>query len=87
LRLSDELGRLCPGCGVLKAAGEFAVDRHKTSGRKSRCKACDREKASRYYAEHREERLAKLAAERRAAGVPRRGSGARRKYRPRGEAV
>jgi hypothetical protein len=87
LAVSVEVGRVCPGCGDLKEPGEFAVDRSKRSGRKSRCKECDREQARRYYAEHREERLAKLTGERRAAGIPRRDSGARKKYRPRGEAV
>ncbi len=46
----------CPRCGVERPLGEFAVDRSKASGRKSLCKACDRDKARRYYAAKRAER-------------------------------
>jgi hypothetical protein len=40
----------------------FAVDRSKRCGIKSICKACDREKARRYYAENREKVIARVAA-------------------------
>lgn len=36
------------------SVAEFAIDHGKPSGRASICKACDREKARRYYAKHRE---------------------------------
>ncbi len=37
----DEWQQVCPSCGVQKARIEFAVDRHRASGRKPICKACD----------------------------------------------
>jgi hypothetical protein len=58
--------RICPRCGKSQPISEFAVDRGKSSGRKSHCKSCDREKARRYYAEHRLEALAKQKAQKRA---------------------
>ena len=54
--------RRCPGCLETKPVGEFAVDRHKASGRKSRCKACDREKARAYYLANRERVLKRVKA-------------------------
>jgi hypothetical protein len=45
----------------------FGVDRSKTSGRKSHCKTCDRERAKAYYAEHRDELYARREAVREAA--------------------
>jgi hypothetical protein len=45
----------------------FGVDRSKTSGRKSHCKTCDRERAKAYYAERRDELYARREAVREAA--------------------
>jgi hypothetical protein len=42
--------RWCAGCETRKPVDDFAVDRSKPSGRKSVCKACDREKSREYYA-------------------------------------
>lgn len=39
----------CTGCSEHKDESEFARDKSKKSGRKSRCKACDRAKSARYY--------------------------------------
>jgi uncharacterized C2H2 Zn-finger protein len=52
----------CPRCERVLPVSDFARDRSKASGHKSRCKACDREKARRYYAANRERVLAKRAA-------------------------
>lgn len=41
--------RTCTQCGELKPSTEFAADKRKASGRKSACKACDRNRAKRYY--------------------------------------
>jgi hypothetical protein len=43
--------RTCPRCDETKPETGFAKDATKASGRKSHCKACDREKARRYYRE------------------------------------
>jgi hypothetical protein len=75
---SARFPRSCPRCKRLLGEEGFAADRYKASGRKSLCKACDREKARRCYAEHREERLAKLEAKRREADVSPRGRTTRR---------
>ena len=54
--------RRCPGCLETKPIEEFAVDRYKRSGRKSRCKRCDREKARAYYSANRERVLGRIKA-------------------------
>jgi hypothetical protein len=60
--------RECPGCGTLTPEDGFAVDRHQSSGRKSRCRACHRRAAKSYHATVRKpRRLAALEAERAAA--------------------
>lgn len=59
--------RPCPKCGVITGREGFSVDRHAPSGRKAHCKACDRERVQAYYANHREENLAKREAARLAA--------------------
>jgi hypothetical protein len=41
--------RWCATCERRLPVDDFAVDRSKPSGRKSRCKACDREKSRAYY--------------------------------------
>jgi 5-methylcytosine-specific restriction endonuclease McrA len=48
----------CTRCGTTKPVAEFARDRSKKSGRTPHCKVCINAKSKRYYAEHREERLA-----------------------------
>ena len=45
----------------------FAVDRHAASGRKSCCKACDRQRRRAYYELHKDECNAEREAEREAA--------------------
>jgi hypothetical protein len=77
--------RTCTRCERVLPVEEFARDASKASGHKSLCKACDRVKSKAYYAANREAKLAKLEQERRAAGIPRRGSGERRRYHPRQE--
>lgn len=52
----------CYVCRTDKPEAEFALDRGRKLGRKSLCKECDRAAARRYYAEHREEKLAKANA-------------------------
>jgi hypothetical protein len=74
--------RVCPRCGVERQLAEFARDGSKVSGRKSFCKACDREKAKRYYEANRERKLAR-AAERNAARREAEGRRPRRSGRPR----
>lgn len=60
--------RACSKCGEILERDTFAVDRrYDEDGRKPICRGCDREKARRYYADHREEKLAKLREKRRAA--------------------
>ena len=59
--------RPCPKCGVTTAEEGFCLDRSKSSGRKSHCKACDRRRGNAYYSEHRDELYAKRAAAREAA--------------------
>jgi hypothetical protein len=72
--------RICPRRESLPIS-EFAIGRAKASGHKSHCKACDRERATRYYAEHRAEALTKRRAYAAARYVndPRR---ARRRFTP-----
>jgi hypothetical protein len=53
--------KTCPRCGDQVPLEEFARDRSKASGYASRCKACDREKARRYYEANRERKLAYMA--------------------------
>jgi hypothetical protein len=48
----------------MTAEDDFGIDRTKTSGRRSYCKACDRRRGRAYYAEHRDE----LSAQREAVG-------------------
>jgi hypothetical protein len=52
---------------LLKPLEEFARDASRPAGRKSLCKACERDKSRRYYEEHREAILARAAAKRVAA--------------------
>jgi hypothetical protein len=61
--------RPCSKCSDLLGEEAFAVDRSKASGRKSHCKACDRERAKSYYLEHRDERRAQQEAKRDAEAV------------------
>lgn len=49
----------CYRCKLLKPASLFAADRSKASGRKSICKACDREKSQVYYQANREAKIAR----------------------------
>jgi hypothetical protein len=46
---ADDPQRWCATCEQRLPVDAFAVDRSKPSGRKSRCKACDREKSREYY--------------------------------------
>jgi hypothetical protein len=39
----------------MTAEADFGVDRSKASGRRSYCKACDRQRGRAYYAAHRDE--------------------------------
>jgi hypothetical protein len=56
--------RECPGCGTLTPEDGFPVDRHQSSGRKSRCRACHRRDAQAYHVNVRKpRRLAALEAE------------------------
>lgn len=59
-----------------------AATRNKASGCRSFYRECDRERNRRWYAAHREEKLASLKAKRRAAGVPIRGLEGPRVRRP-----
>ena len=54
---------LCPRCGEAKSPSAFYSDRTKSNGRRSVCRACDREKSRAYYRSHREEKLAKVKAD------------------------
>lgn len=53
--------KLCRACDTVKPVEEFARRGDRPSGRVSKCKACDRAKASRYYAENRDKRVAYYA--------------------------
>jgi hypothetical protein len=44
-----ETGGRCYRCGKMKPLAEFGKDASKRTGRKSICRACDREKARVYY--------------------------------------
>jgi hypothetical protein len=57
----------CPKCGVMTEEEGFGVDRSKTSGRRSYCKACDRRRGNAYYAKHKDELYAAREAAREAA--------------------
>lgn len=59
--------RACPRCGVMTAEADFGVDRSKTSGRRSYCKACDRQRGRAYYDAHKDELYAAREAVREAA--------------------
>ena len=48
-RTADDGLRWCSGCRQRLPVEAFSVDRSKPSGRKSRCKVCDREKSRAYY--------------------------------------
>jgi hypothetical protein len=52
----------CPRCKRDHPAENFAVDRSKTRGRKSHCKACDNEKSRAYYRDRREKKLEAVKA-------------------------
>jgi hypothetical protein len=56
--------RVCPGCHVLTEESGFARDRSKTSGHRSYCRDCDRQRARAYYAAHRDELYAQREAAR-----------------------
>ena len=51
----------------MTAEADFGLDRSKTSGRRSYCKACDRRRGRAYYAAHKDELYAQRAAAREAA--------------------
>jgi hypothetical protein len=53
--------RRCPRCERVLPLSEFAVDRSKANGQKSRCKRCDNAKSKAYYAANRERVLARLS--------------------------
>jgi hypothetical protein len=53
--------KTCTKCGNELRIGEFARDESKASGRKSICRACDREKSRDYYERNRERKLAYMA--------------------------
>jgi hypothetical protein len=73
----------CPGCGCTLTLVDFAIDRSKASGRKSICLKCDRASSKAHYQANREEKLAKMEARRRAAGIKPRGLTGTRAYKPR----
>ena len=58
---SADEARRCSRCGETQPLTEFSVDRSKSSGRKSQCLRCDRERSARYYLENREAVLAREA--------------------------
>jgi hypothetical protein len=62
-----KLDKLCGGCGIFRDLEDFAVDRSKASGRKSRCRECDRERSRRYYAANREAVIRRVSAAQRKA--------------------
>ena len=47
--IEDDAPRWCAGCEQRLPVEAFSADRSKPSGRKSRCKVCDREKSRAYY--------------------------------------
>jgi septal ring factor EnvC (AmiA/AmiB activator) len=51
----------------MTAEADFGVDRTKTRGRRSHCKACDRRRAKDFYAAHKDELYAQREAAREAA--------------------
>jgi hypothetical protein len=57
----------CPSCGVVTAESDFGVDRSKASGRRSHCKACERERGQAYYERVRDDLYAQRKATREAA--------------------
>jgi hypothetical protein len=59
--------RVCPGCHVLTEEAGFARDRSKTSGHRSYCRDCDRQRARGWYARNRDELYAQREAVREAA--------------------
>jgi hypothetical protein len=59
--LTEPVAR-CYACGEDKPVGEFSPDSSKASGRSSICRACDRAKSRRYYAQNRERVLARVKA-------------------------
>lgn len=58
-------GWKCPKCGEDRGEADFARDASKASGRKSYCRACDREKGKSYYALHRDRVLARVKEQKR----------------------
>jgi hypothetical protein len=57
--------RKCPQCQRVQPIEDFAYDVSKSSGRKSLCKSCDRNKSRRYYLANRERVLARVKAQQR----------------------
>jgi hypothetical protein len=51
----------------MAAETDFGVDRSKTGGRRSYCKACDRRRGRAYYDDHKDELYAQREAAREAA--------------------
>jgi hypothetical protein len=59
--------RPCPKCGVMTEEEGFSLDRHAAAGRKSHCRACDRQRRKVYYAAHKDGWNAERQAAREAA--------------------
>src|SRR5215217_6606795 len=59
--------RPCPRCGVITAEADFGVDRSRSCGRRSYCKACDRLRGRAYYDAHKDELYARRVAGRETA--------------------
>jgi protein-arginine kinase activator protein McsA len=57
--------RVCPHCHQARALDDFALDRHKASGFKSVCRACDNARSRAYYREHRQAVIDRVTARRR----------------------
>jgi len=64
------LSEVCPGCGESRLVEVFARDSSRASGRKSRCKVCDRARARAFYVANRERVLERAAAKRGRARSP-----------------
>lgn len=61
--------KVCSRCDRALSADDFARDKHKPTGVKSWCKACDNERSKAYYAANRDARIASVRAYQNRRGV------------------
>jgi hypothetical protein len=70
---SSPSSKRCPGCGRGLPLSGFPLDASRRTGRCTYCRECTNRRSADYYARQRREKLRKMEAKRRAAGIQPRG--------------